>query len=109
EFGSVGPVPLAAMLLAEMGASVLRIDRPGNPDVGIKRPARFTPTHRSRDAIVLDVKNDAVRSRVLDLVCSSHVLLEGYRPGAMERLGLGPEDCLRVNPKLVYGRMTGWG
>jgi alpha-methylacyl-CoA racemase len=109
ELAGIGPGPFAAMLLADMGADVLRIDRTG--DV---HPERFGTPHpdllgRGRRSVAVDLKHPAGRDVVLDLVRRADVLIEGFRPGVTERLGLGPDDCLRVNPRLVYGRMTGWG
>ena len=103
ELAGIGPAPYACMLLAELGAEVIRIDRASS--VG-KRP---TPLQRSRANLAVDLKTEAGRGLVLRLVRDADVLVEGLRPGATERLGLGPDDCLAVNPSLVYGRMTGWG
>ena len=109
ELAGIGPGPFAAMLLADMGADVVRIDR-----VGDVRPERFGTPHpdllnRGRRSVGVDLKTRGGRQLVLDLVTAADVLIEGFRPGVTERLGLGPSDCLAVNPKLVYGRMTGWG
>jgi alpha-methylacyl-CoA racemase len=109
ELAGIGPGPFAAMMLADMGADVIRVDRAA--DV---RPAAFGTPHpdllnRGRRSIGVDLKNPAGRDLVLDLVGRSDVLIEGFRPGVTERLGLGPDDCLKINPSLVYGRMTGWG
>ncbi|KQU67997.1 CaiB/BaiF CoA-transferase family protein [Phycicoccus sp. Root101] len=104
EVGGIGPVPFAAMLLADLGADVVRVDRPLDDLSG---------THavllRGRRSVVLDLKSDEGRTEVLRLVEASDVLLEGFRPGVAERLGFGPEVALARNPRLVYGRMTGWG
>lgn len=109
EFAGIGPCPMAAMLLADLGATVLRIDRPEPPSLGIERPLKFNLLLRNRKAIALDLKNATARDLVLRLVEGADALIEGFRPGVMERLGLGPEPCLERNPRLVYGRMTGWG
>ncbi|WYX33195.1 CaiB/BaiF CoA-transferase family protein (plasmid) [Achromobacter denitrificans] len=100
---------MAAMLLADLGATVLRVDRPEPAALGIERPLKFNLLLRNRQVIALDLKNPAARDLLLRLVEEADALLEGFRPGVMERLGLGPEPCLERNPKLVYGRMTGWG
>ncbi|AOB28834.1 CaiB/BaiF CoA transferase family protein [Bordetella bronchiseptica] len=109
ELAGIGPCPMAAMLLADLGATVLRIDRPEPASLGIERPLKFNLLLRNRKAIALDLKQPAARDFVLRLVEGSDALLEGFRPGVTERLGLGPQDCLQRNPRLVYGRMTGWG
>ncbi len=109
EIAGIGPGPMAAMLLADLGASVLRIDRREKADLGIPRPARFNLAHRNRDAIELDLKSEDDKNIALALIGRADVLIEGFRPGTMERLGLGPADCLAQNPRLVYGRITGWG
>lgn len=103
EFGSIGPAPFAAMMLADMGADVVRIERPGTPIV--ERGA----TVRGRDLVQLDIKDDAQRQDAARLAQRCDVLIEGFRPGVMERLGLGPEVLCERNPRLVYARMTGWG
>jgi alpha-methylacyl-CoA racemase len=107
ELAGLGPGPYACMLLAELGADVVRIDRPGGGVVIESRPGQTL--HRSRPCIALDLKNPRGRDAVLRLVEQADVFVEGRRPGVTERLGLGPADCLAVNPRLVYGRMTGWG
>jgi alpha-methylacyl-CoA racemase len=109
EFAGIGPGPLAAMLLADMGASVLRIDRIAETGLGIPIAQQHDFTRRSRATIGLDLKEPASVALALKLIDRADALLEGFRPGVMERLGLGPEICLRRNPKLVYGRITGWG
>ncbi len=109
EFAGIGPAPMAAMLLADLGASVLRIDRPTPSGLGIQRPDRFNLLNRSRPSIIIDLKAPAGVELALQLVERADALLEGFRPGTMERMGLGPEACLARNPRLVYGRMTGWG
>jgi len=104
EFVGIGPAPFAAMLLADMGAEIIAIDRP--------EPSRFRPgavLSRGRPSIVADLKDPAQRDQALRLLESADALIEGFRPGVMERLGLGPDVALARNPRLVYGRMTGWG
>jgi alpha-methylacyl-CoA racemase len=102
EFAGLGPGPFAAMLLADAGADVLRIDRPAGPVDG----GALT---RGRPWVGLDLKSAEGHATARDLVRRADVLVEGFRPGVMERLGLGPKDCHADNPRLVYGRMTGWG
>ena len=104
EFAGIGPGPFAAMLLADMGAEVIRIDRPTTADAYGRK---VLP--RSRATIVCDLKDKAQVAEVLQLLERADALIEGFRPGVMERLGLGPETVLARNPRLVYGRMTGWG
>ncbi|PWW03828.1 alpha-methylacyl-CoA racemase [Hoeflea marina] len=107
EFDAIGPVPLCAMLLADMGADIVRIARPGGQaafeDLG------EAILHRGRAGVELDLKQAADREAALALVEMADIVIEGFRPGVMERLGLGPDVCLARNPALVYGRMTGWG
>jgi alpha-methylacyl-CoA racemase len=107
EFAGLAPGPFAAMMLADMGAEVLRIARP-DPE---KRamPQRFYFTDRNRRSIAVDLKSAEGVQLVKRLLASADALIEGFRPGVMERLGLGPTECLTLNPRLVYGRMTGWG
>ncbi|MFE3068341.1 CaiB/BaiF CoA transferase family protein [Streptomyces sp. NPDC059247] len=107
ELAGIGPGPFAAMLLADLGADVVRVDRPGGPGLGID-PARDL-TNRNKRSVLVDLKGDDGPAAVLDLVARADVLVEGYRPGVAERLGVGPDACLARNPRLVYGRMTGWG
>src|SRR5690606_10268717 len=109
ELGGIGPVPMAGMLLADLGASVLRIERTEAVDLGVKRELRYNLLLRNRIPVALDLKDPAARGQVLDFVERADALIEGFRPGVAERLGLGPEDCLARNPRLVYGRITGWG
>jgi alpha-methylacyl-CoA racemase len=116
EMVGIGPCPFAAMMLADMGADVIRIDR--KPDV---KPASAAPDPypmlgtkhdvmaRGRRSLALDLKHPRARQLLLDLVTQADALVEGFRPGVMERLGLGPDVCHDRNPKLVYGRVTGWG
>nr|WP_127893636.1 CaiB/BaiF CoA-transferase family protein [Streptomyces sp. S10(2018)] len=107
ELAGIGPGPFAAMLLADLGADVVRVGRPGGPGLGID-PAHDV-TNRNKRSVVLDLKAPDGPARVLDLAERADVLIEGYRPGVAERLGVGPRDCHARNPRLVYGRMTGWG
>ncbi|MGW5307598.1 CaiB/BaiF CoA transferase family protein [Streptomyces griseoluteus] len=107
ELAGIGPGPFAAMLLADLGADVVRVDRPDGPGLGID-PARDV-TNRNKRSVVVDLKAPDGAARVLDLAERADVLIEGYRPGVAERLGVGPADCHARNPRLVYGRMTGWG
>ncbi|GAA2570066.1 MULTISPECIES: CaiB/BaiF CoA transferase family protein [Streptomyces] len=107
ELAGIGPGPFAAMLLADLGADVVRVDRPGGPGLGID-PA-YDVTNRNKRSVIVDLKAPDGAARVLDLAERADVLVEGYRPGVAERLGVGPEDCHARNPRLVYGRMTGWG
>ncbi|CAL9612693.1 CaiB/BaiF CoA transferase family protein [Streptomyces sp. enrichment culture] len=107
ELAGIGPGPFAAMLLADLGADVVRVDRPGGQGLGID-PA-YDITNRNKRSVVVDLKAPDGPARVLDLAARADVLIEGYRPGVAERLGVGPEDCHARNPALVYGRMTGWG
>jgi len=109
EFTGIGPAPMAAMMLADMGATVLRIDRTKAADLGIPMAEQHEFTHRSRSVLNLDLKQPAAVGAALQLIDGADALIEGFRPGVMERLGLGPEVCLRRNPKLAYGRVTGWG
>ncbi len=108
ELAGLGPAPFAAMVLADLGAEVLRVDRPGGPGLRVAPPA-YDVLNRGRRNVCLDLKHPDARDVVLDLVGGADVLIEGFRPGVMERLGLGPQDCEAVNPRLVYARMTGWG
>ena len=104
EFAGIGPGPFSAMLLSDMGADVISIARPGQG----KRDARDF-VNRGRRTIELDLKNPAHIEQALDLIAAADILIEGFRPQVMERLGLGPDAVLKRNPRLVYGRMTGWG
>ncbi|MFD4234525.1 CaiB/BaiF CoA transferase family protein [Streptomyces sp. NPDC058542] len=107
ELAGIGPGPFAAMLLADLGADVVRVDRPGGAGLGIDPASDLT--NRNKRSVLLDLKSDEGPARVLDLVERADILVEGYRPGVAERLGVGPGACLARNPQLVYGRMTGWG
>jgi alpha-methylacyl-CoA racemase len=109
EFTGIGPAPMAAMMLADMGATVLRIDRLVAADLGVPMAEEHEFTRRSRAVLHLDLKQKQAIETALKLIDGADALIEGFRPGVMERLGLGPETCLRRNPKLAYGRVTGWG
>ena len=109
EFESIGPSPFAGMLLADMGADVVVIDRPQTTDLGIKRERWYDTMMRGKRSVTLDLKNTTAKEVVYSLAEKADALIEGMRPGVMERLGLGPDEMLKINPKLVYGRMTGWG
>src|SRR6201994_3861133 len=101
ELAGIGPGPHASMILGDLGADVVRVDRPGSKGAD--------PMLRNRRFVIADLKSEQGRELVLKLVAKADVLIEGYRPGVTERLGLGPEDCAKVNERLVYARMTGWG
>lgn len=101
ELAGIGPTPYAGQLLADLGASVTRIVKLGSVNLPIE--------NRGKTNIPLDIRNEHGRNTVLDMVKSADILIEGSRPGVSERLGLGPADCQKINPKLIYGRMTGWG
>ncbi|MCD0501427.1 CaiB/BaiF CoA transferase family protein [Bordetella petrii] len=105
ELAGIGPGPFCAMMLADLGAEVIRVDRKAAGFLG----GGGTIVDRGRRSIALDIKQPGAIDIVLDLADSADALIEGFRPGVMERLGLGPEVCLKRNPRLVYGRMTGWG
>lgn len=110
EIGSIGPGPFCAMLLADLGADVVRLDRAqGAQLVGPNADFRNEVMHRGRRSVAVDLKNPAGREVVLALVAQADVVMEGFRPGVAERLGVGPDACLAVNPRIVYGRMTGYG
>lgn len=110
EFAGIGPGPFCAMMLADMGAEVIRIDRKRQTPNDAEDAARkYDVTLRGRRNVALDLKNATGVDTALSLVQGADALIEGFRPGVMERLGLGPDACLARNPKLVYGRMTGWG
>src|SRR6185312_2314050 len=104
EFQGIGPGPFTAMLLSDMGADVIRVDRKGG-----RTPNKTEVTYRGRKAVAFDLKKPEAVEAALKLIDGADALIEGFRPGVMERLGLGPEVCLKRNPKLAYGRVTGWG
>lgn len=109
EFTGIGPAPMAAMMLADMGATVIRIDRVAAVDLGVPMAEEHEFTRRNRAVLKLDLKQQEAIAFALRLIDGADALIEGFRPGVMERLGLGPDICLRRNPKLAYGRVTGWG
>jgi len=109
EFVGIGPGPFAAMLFADLGANVIRLDRLTPSGLGVDVPVRFGLLARSRPSVALDLKHADGVALASDLIGKADALIEGFRPGIMERLGLGPELMLARNPRLVYGRMTGWG
>ena len=114
EFAGIGPAPFGAMLLADLGADVIRLDRPGgypppDPSLDFERMGAQATFNRGRRVLRLDLKTAPSRALALRLVARADALIEGYRPGTMERLGLGPDTCHAINARLVYARMTGWG
>src|SRR5713101_8567157 len=109
EFEAIGPAPFAGMLLADMGADVLVVDRPASSDLGLKRERWYDVMMRGKRSVTLDLKSESGKEISLRLIAKADALIEGMRPGVMERLGLGPEAAAARNARLVYGRMTGWG
>lgn len=109
ELAGIGPAPLSAMLLADLGATVIRVDRKEPSGLGVSRPLQFDLVLRNRKSIRVDLKDPQGLALVRSLIDKADALIEGFRPGVTERLGLGPNACLASNPKLVYGRVTGWG
>src|SRR3954454_24576322 len=109
EFEAIGPAPFAGMLLADMGADVLVVDRPSDAGLGLKRERWYDVMMRGKRSITLDLKSASSAEIALELLGRADALIEGFRPGVMERLGLGPDAAMARNPRLVYGRMTGWG
>ena len=109
ELAGIGPAPMCAMLLSDMGADVVRIDRMADAGLGVQVQTKYSLLNRGRRSVALDLKRPEATDAVLRMVGKADALIEGFRPGVMERLGLGPDVCLGRNPKLVYGRMTGWG
>ena len=107
ELAGIGPAPYACMLLSDMGAEVLRLERAKGTISGVL--GGYDVLSRGRRSVAIDLKAEGARELVLDLVKEADVLVEAFRPGVAERLGLGPEDCREINPRLVYARMTGWG
>ncbi len=108
EFAGIGPSPFCGMLLRQMGAEVLRIER-GAYAGALPIPPQFDFLNKGKTTLRLDLKSAAAVAQVLDIVTVADIVIEGFRPGVMERLGLGPDPCLQRNPRLVYGRVTGWG
>ena len=109
EFAGIGAGPHAAMMLADMGADVICIDRISSADLGIAVESKYDFVRRGRRSVAVDLKKSEGRETILRLIERADALIESFRPGVMERLGLGPEVCLGRHPRLVYGRMTGWG
>ncbi len=109
EMAGIGPGPFCAMLLADLGADVVRVDRMAEVELGLVVDRRHDVLRRGRRSVALDLKQPRAVDACLKLIGKADALIEGFRPGVMERLGLGPDACLQRNPKLVYGRMTGWG
>ncbi len=109
ELAGIGPGPMCAMLLSDMGADVLRIDRTADAGLGIATETKYALLNRGRRSVALDLKKPEAIEAMLKLVEKADGLIEGFRPGVTERLGLGPDVCIKRNPRLVYGRMTGWG
>jgi alpha-methylacyl-CoA racemase len=109
EMAGLGPVPLAGLMLAEMGARVVRVERTAKGQPFLSLPPQFDLDRHGREILKVDLKQPQGVDLLLRLVASADVLLEGFRPGVMERMGLGPDECRAVNPGIVYGRMTGFG
>jgi alpha-methylacyl-CoA racemase len=109
EFAGIGPAPMCAMLLSDMGAEVLRLDRAEDANLGISTESKYNLLGRGRRSVAIDLKRREGTELALKLIERADALIEGFRPGVMERLGLAPDVCQARNPKLVYGRMTGWG
>jgi alpha-methylacyl-CoA racemase len=109
ELAGIGPGPMCAMLLAELGAEVISVDRIQEAGLGVGMPTRFNLLRRSRRSVAVDLKKPQGVATVMRLIERADALIEGFRPGVTERLGLGPQDCAARNPRLVYGRVTGWG
>src|SRR3546814_5644660 len=109
EFAGIGPGPFCGMLLSDMGAEVVRIDRPGVSMAAIPVETRHEVLNRGRRSIVLDLKNAEGVRAAQGMIAKEDILIEGFRPGVMEKLGLGPKECLAIRTGLVYGRVTGWG
>lgn len=109
EMAGIGPGPFCGMLLADMGADVLRVDRLVETDRGIDFPSNLDLLNRNKRSIAIDLKCAQGLETVRRLIAGADMVIEGFRPGVMEKLGLGPDECLRSNPRLVFGRMTGWG
>ena len=105
ELAGIGPAPMGGMILADMGAAVIRIERPGAADPKVAEPV----SGRNKKSVVLDLKQASGHAALMKLVEQADALIDPYRPGVCEKLGFGPDECLRVNPRLVFARMTGWG
>jgi len=109
EMASIGPIPMCGMLLADLGAEVIRVDRMQQVDLGLRRDPSYEFTSRGKRSVAIDLKTPEGVATVLKLTSQADVLIEGFRPGVMERIGLGPDVCFAVAPSLVFGRLTGWG
>jgi alpha-methylacyl-CoA racemase len=109
EMAGIGPAPFCAMMLADMGAEVIRVDRREKADLGLDRAPAYEVMHRGRKTIAVDIKKPEAVEIVKRLVKDADAIIEGFRPGVMERLGLGPDELSKVNPRIVFGRMTGFG
>jgi alpha-methylacyl-CoA racemase len=109
EFAGLGPGPYAGMMLADMGAKVVRVERPGGQMMTAGVNPKYDIHNRGKNCICINMKSAEGIACAIKLIGTADALIEGYRPGVMEKLGLGPDVCLEINPKLVYGRMTGWG
>ena len=109
EMAGIGPGPFCGMMLSDMGAEVIRVDRKSAVDLGVEMPRQFNVLNRGRRSIALDLKTPEGIAAVKRIAAKCDALIEGFRPGVMERLGLGPDELLRCNSRLVYGRITGWG
>jgi alpha-methylacyl-CoA racemase len=109
ELAGIGPGPFCSMMLSDMGAEVLRVDRTEAADLGVPTDAKFNLLNRGRRSVAVDLKKPEGIATVKKLIAKADAVIEGFRPGVMERLGLSPDECLKLNPKLVFGRMTGWG
>ncbi|MGH8013576.1 MAG: CoA transferase, partial [Candidatus Binataceae bacterium] len=103
EFAGIGPAPMCAMLLSDMGADVLRLDRAEDANLGIQTQTKYNLLNRGRRSVALDLKRPEGAEAALKLIAKADALIEGFRPGVMERLGLGPDLCMQRNPRLVYG------
>lgn len=109
ELAGLGPTPFCGMLLGDLGADVLRIDRLQAADLGVEFPGAYDLRNRSKRSVAIDMKSLEGHAVLMELIAQADILVEGFRPGVAERLGVGPEQCLARNPRLVYGRATGWG
>ncbi|MCH7943948.1 MAG: CoA transferase [Proteobacteria bacterium] len=109
ELAGIGPAPFCGMMLGDMGAEVLRIDRVAPVDIGLNGDPKFDVLNRGKQSVAIDLKSPDGLAAALRLISQADAVIEGFRPGVTERLGLGPAECLSRNPRLVYGRVTGWG